>query len=405
MKEIPPHSHEGSVPHLVDQYYRARTAVAVLSGLLILLKIGGLALDRPIPFLNLELKDSSKLSLILVAVLLYSLVQLFLAWFQSDRLRRKRKASRTDLVITVLVAFIALSAYSTEFWNWKAITVRDLLWMALLLALGVALGGYVRALMLAPFLIRNKRQAQLLTLPRIPRDLRPALIASLVIVLLTIILVWYKSRAYRNPFLTIWPWPFIIPVILGVIAFIRGVLNVPPDAKWGSFGRRVADLKASLTEIDRAYQLYVFGPKHEHSPLYLAAKRGDILLADQLVRAGANPDAYEYLGWTPLMIAVAEGHEKTARFLLEMGADPNKFNWRGRTPLMFASSYGFDRIAEMLIQSGADVNRTDLDNTPSALAIAAKQGQLRTVRLLLKYGADFTIKDSTGRTAYDWATE
>ncbi len=71
--------------------------------------------------------------------------------------------------------------------------------------------------------------------------------------------------------------------------------------------------------------------------------------------------------------------------------------------LSFCIAQGFDEIVASLIQHGSAVNILDKENGMTPLIQAAKSGSLRIVELLLKNGADPTLKDMSGRTAADTA--
>lgn len=123
-----------------------------------------------------------------------------------------------------------------------------------------------------------------------------------------------------------------------------------------------------------------------------------------LLTEGADPNWRNVEGWTPLIIAAAQGHLEVVIVLLEAKADPNARNSYGRTPLMYASSYGRDAIVEKLLAAGADLNIAPTDQTGwTAIVAAAAGGHASTVELLLRHGADPTIKTKNGQTALDLA--
>lgn len=110
-----------------------------------------------------------------------------------------------------------------------------------------------------------------------------------------------------------------------------------------------------------------------------------------------------------------EKRERAIRFLLDKGADPNITScYYGRGPLMEAVRMRDVKVAQWLLEAGAEPNgnichkakdRQDncyrLSKTP--LMEAASVGNLPLVKLLLKHGADLSVKDKDDRTALDWA--
>lgn len=150
-------------------------------------------------------------------------------------------------------------------------------------------------------------------------------------------------------------------------------------------------------------------PDYVPSPeaaLYKAAERGDTALVRDLLVGGANPNWLNAIGWTPLMIAAAERQLETVVVLLEAKADPNARNRLGRTALMFAAGYGQDAIVERLLAAGASINLTPSDQSGwTALIAAAAADHASTVDVLLRSGADPTIKSKAGETALDIARQ
>jgi len=101
-----------------------------------------------------------------------------------------------------------------------------------------------------------------------------------------------------------------------------------------------------------------------------AARAGDVATVRRLATQGADPNAIAgQNGWTPLLHAIHKHQNASVAALIDAGADINRGDEKGVTPLMMAAGYGYDD----------------------------------TVQLLLKRGADPTIKRSNGETALDWA--
>ncbi len=105
-----------------------------------------------------------------------------------------------------------------------------------------------------------------------------------------------------------------------------------------------------------------------------ASRWSQLAHIDRLVQQGVNVNCRtgEHK-WTPLLMA---GTKPAAKKLLELGADVNASNAHGHTALML-----------VLIQN------------------FRKQEYIARIKLLLNYGADVSITDNIGKTAYDYAIE
>ncbi|KAG7276220.1 hypothetical protein CRUP_004811 [Coryphaenoides rupestris] len=158
------------------------------------------------------------------------------------------------------------------------------------------------------------------------------------------------------------------------------------------------------------------------TPLHLAVITQQEGLVMGLLRAGADPASLDRHGRTALHlccdvaslgmaryslsfhrlsslhIAVQGGHKDLARMLLEAGADINAKDIKsGQSPLMYAVESNNVDMVHFLIESGSHVNsQSNSGNT--ALHSACGRGQLDTVWLLLKNGADSGIKNNHNDT-------
>jgi uncharacterized protein len=96
-----------------------------------------------------------------------------------------------------------------------------------------------------------------------------------------------------------------------------------------------------------------------YTPLLMAATNGDAAMIQALVDGGARPGAANSNGTTPLMLAAVSGHADAVALLVERGADVNaKENARGETALMFAAANGRVEAIRVLTAHGADVKAT-----------------------------------------------
>ncbi len=130
------------------------------------------------------------------------------------------------------------------------------------------------------------------------------------------------------------------------------------------------------------------------SPLEWACRFKRIALVYLLLKNGANLNAPKYL----LKCAVNVNDGLIVRLLLDHGANPNEIiddNWGLDTALHAAVFRGYENIARILLDHNADVNLRDRhDWTPlhEAANCGANLNRLRMVRLLLEYGADWSLR-------------
>ncbi len=87
------------------------------------------------------------------------------------------------------------------------------------------------------------------------------------------------------------------------------------------------------------------------SPLMLAALKGQLELANQMVKKGADVNK---TGWTPLHYAATTGQLAVIRLLIENHAYIDAESPNGSTPLMLASMYGTPEAVKLLLDEGAD---------------------------------------------------
>ena len=123
-----------------------------------------------------------------------------------------------------------------------------------------------------------------------------------------------------------------------------------------------------------------------------------------LLKAGADVNAKNPLGWTALMEASKEGNEETAKELLKNGAEVDMKDDEGWTALIWASRIGRTEIVAMLLERGADVNAKN-NYGYTALMLASEKGYSEIVSLLLANGAVVNAKTNNRYTALMLASE
>lgn len=171
------------------------------------------------------------------------------------------------------------------------------------------------------------------------------------------------------------------------------------------------------------------------TPLLYAAREGCIECAKNLLAAKADINLPDPDGLTPLVLALTNMHFDFAAALITAGADVNKWDFWGRTPLYSAVDLntlprggrpdlpstdkltGYD-IEKMLLEAGANPNLQLKLRPPyrngvfdrggdqiistgaTALLVAAKVGDAKSVALLLKHNARVDLPNAGGVTPY-----
>jgi len=135
-------------------------------------------------------------------------------------------------------------------------------------------------------------------------------------------------------------------------------------------------------------------------PLHVAAQRGRLIIARELLENGADPNAMNRAGETPLQVALVAGKTQLAGVLLEAGAtdDPQALLF------VLVRAGVDDRDSLVLVtERGADVNAEDRSGA-KPLHIAVGDGQRRLTKRLIDLGADVNAPDGSGRTPLSIAT-
>lgn len=138
--------------------------------------------------------------------------------------------------------------------------------------------------------------------------------------------------------------------------------------------------------------------------LVQAALFGNAMTIELLLERGANPNAATPAGLTALHVGA--GDLAKTRALIAHGADVNAKTKAGRTPLLIAARQdGAYAVVKLLLEKGADPKVVDVIPSfgagpgASALMLAAKTSDVRTVRLLAEHGVDVNARTPNGDTA------
>ncbi len=180
-------------------------------------------------------------------------------------------------------------------------------------------------------------------------------------------------------------------------------------------GQRVIDFFRSLGERGHLTRMqdvlgtyvhaHMLGNDSGEPALITAGHQDNIVAAQTLLAAGADPNAVDEAGCSALGWAVRYNRINMAILLLSAGADPNSESVRpgGLSVLMEVCGEGRVKLLLALLAAGADPNLQSMAARKTAMMMAAARGQLQAVKILLAAGADLNIEDSDGNTALDLA--
>lgn len=124
-----------------------------------------------------------------------------------------------------------------------------------------------------------------------------------------------------------------------------------------------------------------------------ATRSSHLQICRSLLKSGADPCIANKLGCTALHIAAFHGRADVARLLIQAGANVNHRDRHGHGPLTCSISRNHKNVATLLLENGADPRLQ-----PEALGVAAWEGHLQFVEMLVENGWDVHSKSHQGRT-------
>ncbi|WP_332878585.1 ankyrin repeat domain-containing protein [Massilia sp. S19_KUP03_FR1] len=133
--------------------------------------------------------------------------------------------------------------------------------------------------------------------------------------------------------------------------------------------------------------------------LVMALREGSMKVFDVLLaQPGLKLEAPALNGNTALMMAAYQHNARAIDTLLARGAAIAQTGW---TALHYAAAAGDDAIVAKLLQRGAPVDATSprASGAFTPLMMAAREGHDRTVQLLLKAGAQASLRNAEGLDA------
>lgn len=134
-----------------------------------------------------------------------------------------------------------------------------------------------------------------------------------------------------------------------------------------------------------------------------AALNGKLNTVEVALQNGFDVNTIDENKRTMLMLSAFNGHRQIVKFLIDKGADLNMRDAINRTALMYASTGPFVSTVEILLKSGAEPNITDDEQNWTAAMMAAAEGQLEVLKVLVNNGADLEMVDVDGESSLDFA--
>lgn len=138
-----------------------------------------------------------------------------------------------------------------------------------------------------------------------------------------------------------------------------------------------------------------------YTALMMAAREGSPEVAGLLLKHGARVYLKNRFGETAVMLAAFNGHNAVIELLLAQGATLGA-NSKGWNPLLYAAFSGHAPTVRLLLAYGMPVD-SQTDAGLTALMLAAKQGCLECISMLLRMGADPGLRSRQGESALDMA--
>lgn len=189
---------------------------------------------------------------------------------------------------------------------------------------------------------------------------------------------------------------------LGAFAFLAWMPRFASAGAYDDFFRAVPidDERTIRSLLARGMDPNVVEPERNDTGLILALREGAMKVFNVLLNAdGIDIEARSRNGDNALMIACYKGNRPAVEALLGKGAEVNRPGW---APLHYAAAAGDNEIVRMLLEKSAYID-AESPNKTTPIMMAAREGHIYTVKLLLDEGADATLKNELGLTAIDLA--
>jgi len=145
--------------------------------------------------------------------------------------------------------------------------------------------------------------------------------------------------------------------------------------------------------------------------LYVAAERGQVAVVQLLIDKGADLNLRGRSGTSPVAAAAFAGRNLVVKMLLAHGADGRAADDTGKPPIVYAAASGDLEILRQLLAQDIDVNARYANNLTLLMWAAGPDPSvpeaqaLQVVSYLVNAGAHIDDRDARGRTALMIAAE
>ena len=151
--------------------------------------------------------------------------------------------------------------------------------------------------------------------------------------------------------------------------------------------------------LKRGFDPNTLNPMGE-AGLLLALREPSLKVLPELIKAPKiNVEVRSLKEESPLMLASLKGFFEICQQLIAADEDVNKPGW---APLHYAASQTRLDVIQLLLDNNAYID-AESPNGTTPLMMAAQYGTPEAVKLLLEAGADPTLKNALGLTAFDFA--
>ena len=160
------------------------------------------------------------------------------------------------------------------------------------------------------------------------------------------------------------------------------------------FFARKGDLNSATTIIKRNTDIDInMQDRYGRTFLSYASEIGSLSEIILAKKRDANPNIADKNGLTPLMYSAMNGYTRCSEELVFMIKDKkiiNVIDNEGNTALMHAAKHGRTRDVLLLLRSGADKSIKNLENL-TASSIARLYGWIELSKIIKRYSTDLTI--------------